>query len=793
NMPAGAHFTVDINATNPANPIRNIHLWMPDYEGHSLVGAGLGNPSDASPFHPAFLQRLDPFNTVRFMDWASTNDSDIVSWNDRRTPTAMSQADGEYQYYHTNGVALEYQIELANEIDANPWFNMPHQANDDYVRRFATMVRDTLDPQLKIYVEWSNEVWNSLFEVNHWIQDELGRPENQGQNFFSFVGHEIRRDFDIWSDVFAGQTDRLVRVVAGQQANPYILEQLLLNVGDHVDAVSASAYAGIDYNSALAFGASTTPDDLVNFLEQSSIPWALARLADHRRLADRFEDIWGKNLSLVTYESGSHVIGNPNPFGWTAAGPAAAAAMHHPRMYQVYQTLLEGVRDIGVDLYNEFNFTSAASVNFYGNYGLMHRQDQPLGELPQLRAIYDHLEANRTAVAPLEVASITPVTPGLRNTSIASIDVTFSRAIDPATFDWRDVMLTLDGGPNRMTRVQTVTPLSGNTFRIGNLARITNSTGTYRLTVQAGGVLDQTARAGAGTQSTSWITDVSAPQTNAVSVDRSSGVWNVAMSGRDVGAAGLASFDLWVSVDGAAPRQIGRTNAGAANADGFSQATLPFRPISDGNVHSYRFYSIGRDGFGKTESAPATPADVLVSAAVRPVLVTQFDVESGAVQRSRVSSLVLTFDSADVVPLMVATIGDGTSTNDAFRLIRHGLDGQGAATISLVGRTAANGNSVVFDFGPTGLTSDGYYELQFDGDGNGTLESSRRFYRLKGDLNGDRRVDSQDEVVLGRFLGQVGVGHFADLNGNGVIDLKDRNSLRTLFGRTLQVGLTVDD
>ena len=33
------------------------------------------------------------------------------------------------------------------------------------------------------------------------------------------AGREAKRDLDIWSDVFAGQTSRLVRVAAGQAAD----------------------------------------------------------------------------------------------------------------------------------------------------------------------------------------------------------------------------------------------------------------------------------------------------------------------------------------------------------------------------------------------------------------------------------------------------------------------------------------------------------------------------------------------------------------------------------------------
>ena len=36
-----------------------------------------------------------------------------------------------------DGVALEYQIALANQVGANPWFCVHHLASDDYVRRMA--------------------------------------------------------------------------------------------------------------------------------------------------------------------------------------------------------------------------------------------------------------------------------------------------------------------------------------------------------------------------------------------------------------------------------------------------------------------------------------------------------------------------------------------------------------------------------------------------------------------------------------------------------------------------------
>lgn len=400
-MPADAHFDMTIRSTDAANPIRNIHLWMPDYQGQSLVG--VWNPGDAgSPFHPLFLERLEGFDTLRFMDWMSTNSTDVVAWDDRAKLDDASQSDGDLpEFYHTHGVAPEYMIELANELDANPWFNMPYLANDDYVRSFAELVRDTLEPDQVVYVEWSNELWNGYFPTNSWLWEQTQLPENAGLDFFEIAGREIRRDFDIWSDVFAGQESRLVRVVAGQQANVWLTEQLVAAVDGHLDAISSTAYAGISAEMALQYDASTTADDILDDLENISIPWALARLNEHRELVEQTEQQWGRDLLFVTYESGSHVFADPSPLPTSDAYAAALAAAASPRMYDLYQTLLHGAQDAGVDLYNEFTFTSHASGRAYGTYGVLHDLETPIEEAHKLRALLDFAGSSTVDVSPL--------------------------------------------------------------------------------------------------------------------------------------------------------------------------------------------------------------------------------------------------------------------------------------------------------------------------------------------------------------------------------------------------------
>lgn len=454
NMPFNAHFGMEIRTTDPANPIRNINLWMPDYNGENFFGDMWQPGESGSPFHPQFLERLEGFDTLRFMDWQHTNYSDVATWDDRQKLDDASQSDGDLiEYFHTNGVAPEYLIELSNTVDANPWFNMPHQADDDFVRTFATLVRDTLDPDLKVYVEWSNELWNALFPVNGWIQQQMALPENAGKDFFQVAGQEIRRDFDIWSDVFAGQEDRLVRVVAGQQANSWITEQLLINVDGRVDAVSSSAYAGISYDTAATYDANTTVDDIIDDLLTGSIPWASARLQEHRALVEQYEQLLGRDLHFVTYESGSHVIANPNPLSNSPALYAALDAMHSPRMYDVYQTLLGEVRDAGVDLYNEFTFTSLDGANFFGNYGLLHDMTTPLSEAHQLRALLDFAESQNEEEpppppvdAPPVFAAIEPITVDEGSPLSFTVEATVNGQPDPTL-----TYSLAEGAPQGMT------------------------------------------------------------------------------------------------------------------------------------------------------------------------------------------------------------------------------------------------------------------------------------------------------------------------------------------------------
>src|SRR5262249_11108283 len=86
-----------------------------------------------------------------------------------------------------------------------------------------------------------------------------------------------------------------------------------------------------------------------------------------------------------------------------------------------------------------------------------------------------------------------------------------SEPIDLTTFDFHDLTLTRDGGPNLSGAEVTVTFVAGTTYRIGNLAGLTENAGNYTLTIIAATIESATGHIGAGSAATSWIVDMTPP------------------------------------------------------------------------------------------------------------------------------------------------------------------------------------------------------------------------------------------------------------------------------------------
>jgi len=168
----------------------------------------------SEPFQPVFLERWRGFNTFRFMDWQRTNGSQQRDWAGRPRVADCNWTE--------KGIPVEVMVALANRLKINPWFCLPHEASDEYVQQFARLVKLRLDPTLKVYVEYSNEVWNSMFLQHKYAEAKakelgLGPKERPWEGAAMFHSRRSVEIFRIWEQVFGGK-ERLVRVIAWQAA-----------------------------------------------------------------------------------------------------------------------------------------------------------------------------------------------------------------------------------------------------------------------------------------------------------------------------------------------------------------------------------------------------------------------------------------------------------------------------------------------------------------------------------------------------------------------------------------------
>ncbi|REE57433.1 S-layer family protein [Paenibacillus taihuensis] len=152
NLPKGSGLLF-MSFKQTSGGVQNLKLMRPGYEA-----------GGKETFTREFLRALQPFGTLRFMDWLSTNNNNgaypaLTEWKDRKLTTDATQLEQD----GTQGVAWEYVIELANETKKDIWINIPVAASDDYIKQLAKLLKEKLDPSVHIYVEYSNEVWNDLF------------------------------------------------------------------------------------------------------------------------------------------------------------------------------------------------------------------------------------------------------------------------------------------------------------------------------------------------------------------------------------------------------------------------------------------------------------------------------------------------------------------------------------------------------------------------------------------------------------------------------------------------------
>jgi hypothetical protein len=361
---------ISLSEINPDDPVRRIDCRE-------------RNASQEDIFSPQFLALLSGFKLLRFMEWQNANANAPVTWATRPRPEGDNQSG-------KTGVAVEHMVALANAVGADAWFAMPWNADEDYMRRFATYVRDHLAPGRKVYVEVGNEVWNWGFRMTAQARDEglaEGLATDPTQALLRRYAEKSAWMFRIWSDVFKATPNRLVRVMAFQNGNAWGMEQALKfrDTAQHVDAVASAPYFG--YGAFKGDRATITDPNAVFAYLDADIGTTLANAGKLKDAAARY----GKRY--IAYEGGQHLVNADNV-------ELLAQLNRDPRMHDLYRKYLTGWRNRIGDALVLYN--SHSTISRFGAFGLREYPGQPLDETPKRRAVIEFLKAASDSPAPHE-------------------------------------------------------------------------------------------------------------------------------------------------------------------------------------------------------------------------------------------------------------------------------------------------------------------------------------------------------------------------------------------------------
>ena len=191
-----------------------------------------------------------------------------------------------------------------------------------------------------------------------------------------------------------------------------------------------------------------------------------------------------------------------------------------------------------------------------------------------------------------------------------------------------------------------------------------------------------------------------------------------------------------------------------------------------------------------TASASGAPSVAFALTNTAPTL-QSIVIQQGSTGRSFVRYVDININD----PATVTSIVNSLNTSaPRITLTNTGLTGKTKKAVTIKGLAKAIGNTVRIDFGTKGIggnaattTADGSYLISLDVDGNGSLETSQRFFRLLGDVNGDKVVDAKDTALVAANLNKGGTNQPGDTNGDGKVNATDVSYVKKAQKRSITV------
>jgi hypothetical protein len=368
-----------ITETDPnktGNHIRDIKIYEEKYADLAANG---------ELYNPKWFNQIDDFRVLRTHEAQDTNDANVRDWS-----TTVESADSALWARRGQGVPYEVTVKLANDAKTDLWINIPHTASDDYMRKAAAYIRDNLDNDLRVYVEYSNEYWTEQFDQHQWFKDR-GQEMFGDAPFANAQAYSVRAAemADIFTEVFGAAEGARLYPLLTMSSNASIEEiEAMLN------APANTAKGGekpIDSNfkhlATDGYFGWFTPDPAMearikNWMKQPDQGFDEARDFLLPQARDELPEKWEKGkaiaekygLSFGLYEGGALLQNTTDDVN---ADPEITAYnlrfSQSKEMAELYKVTLDEWKEIGGQ---EFAWYAATGrPGFYGDYGLWNGPD----------------------------------------------------------------------------------------------------------------------------------------------------------------------------------------------------------------------------------------------------------------------------------------------------------------------------------------------------------------------------------------------------------------------------------